>query len=138
MSFNNLRTFLLILFLLFFGTTNGYSKSYNIYENLTVTQSEDLIQKNKNNPEFVIIDLRTDGELAQGTIKNAIQLDYMKPGFLTKLRALDKSKTYLIYCQSGYRSEKTFSMMSQLKFDKVYHMNGGFKSWLFLGYPIKN
>ena len=138
MSFNNLRTFLLILFLLFFSTTIGYSKSLNTFENLTVAQSSELIQNNQMNPEFVIIDLRTDGELTQGFIENAVQLDFMRPGFFKKLKVLDKNKVYLIYCQSGYRSGKTFNMMSRLKFNTVYHMNEGFKSWASSRYPIKN
>jgi rhodanese-related sulfurtransferase len=133
-----LRTGLVVLSILLISVANGYSKPFSTFNNITTNQSLELILKNRNNPEFIIVDLRTDGELKQGIIENAIQLDFMKPGFIKKLRELDKSKTYLLYCQSGYRSEKTFNIMSRLYFKTVYNMTGGFKRWNFLGYPIEN
>lgn len=131
------KKYLLVFLLLFINATTGYSKSNSTFENLSAKQSAELIQEHQKNPEFIIIDLRTNGEIAGGKLKNSIQYDYMKPGFMEKLNSLDRTKTYLIYCQSGYRSEKTFNLMQRFNFKNVFHMNRGFISWASSGLPVK-
>jgi len=59
-----------------------------------------LIQKNKGNPDFVILDVRTPAEFADEHIENAINLDYYSETFRDDLNKLDKTKTYLIYCRT--------------------------------------
>ena len=100
-----------------------------IIENITPPEVFALIQDNQNNPDFVIIDVRTPEEFADGHIENAINLDYYSETFRDELNKLDKGKKYLIYCRSGNRSGKALNIMQELNFREVYNMSGGILEW---------
>ena len=100
-----------------------------IIENVTPQEAFTLIQDNQNNPDFVIIDVRTPEEFADGHIEDAINLDYYSETFRDELNKLDKDKKYLIYCQSGNRSGKALAIMEELNFREVYNMSGGILEW---------
>lgn len=88
-----------------------------------------LIQNNRNNPDFVIIDVRTPQEFADGHIANAVNIDYYSVTFRNDIDKLVKSKTYLVYCQSGGRSQNSAKIMEELNFSKVYNILGGIVAW---------
>jgi len=71
-----------------------------VARNIRVKDAYTLIQKNKGNPDFVILDVRTPAEFADEHIENAINLDYYSETFRDDLNKLDKTKTYLIYCRT--------------------------------------
>ena len=100
-----------------------------IIENITPQEAFTLIQNNQNNPDFVILDVRTPEEFADGHIENAINLDYYSETFRDDLNKLDKNKKYLIYCRSGNRSGKALNIMEELNFREVYNMVGGIIAW---------
>ena len=105
-------------------------------ENISPGAAYGLIQENKNNPDFVILDVRTSGEFASGHIENAINLDYYSATFRDDLDKLDKDKTYVIYCHSGGRSGNALKIMEELGFMKVYNILGGISAWKAEGLPI--
>lgn len=104
-------------------------------EDITPQEAFTLIQNNQNNPDFVIIDVRTPEEFADGHIENAINIDFRSETFRDKLNELDKDKTYLIYCRSGVRSKNALDMMEELNFREAYNMLGGIISWKAEGLP---
>ena len=106
-----------------------------IIADVTPEEAYALIQDNKDNQNFVIIDVRTPGEYASGHIEKAINLDYYSETFEDELNKLDKNKTYLIYCKSGGRSETTLAIMEELGFVEVYNILGGFGQWKPGGFP---
>ena len=79
-----------------------------IFDDVTPKEAYSLIQKNKANPNFVILDVRTPQEFASGHIEGAINLDYNVPTFKNDLNGLDKTKIYLIYCRTSRRSRGAF------------------------------
>ncbi len=107
-----------------------------IIKDVSVEEAYDLIRGNKDNENFIIIDVRTPGEFANEHIGNAINLDYYSEKLRDELTKLDKEKTYLIYCQSGNRSGNTLTIMEELAFREVYNMLGGITQWEVKGYPL--
>ena len=107
-----------------------------IVENVTAQEAFTLIQDNQNNPDFVILDVRTPEEFADGHIEKAINMDFYSETFRDELNKLDKNKAYLLHCRSGNRSGKTLNIMKELKFMKIYHMTGGMIKWEAEGLPI--
>jgi rhodanese-related sulfurtransferase len=105
------------------------------FKDVTPQEAYDLIQKNKDNPKFVILDVRTPGEFEGGHIEGAINLDYNAPTFKDGLNGLDKTKMYLVYCRTARRSRGAFDMMKALEFQEVYHMLGGIVRWTSEGLP---
>lgn len=78
----------------------------------------------------VVLDVRTDAEVAEGIIPNAIQINiYEGQGFIYKLEELDKNKNYYVYCRSGNRSGQACAIMNQLGFENAYNLVGGILEW---------
>ncbi len=98
-------------------------------EDITTQEAFDLIQENEGNADFVILDVRTAGEFAEGHIENALNIDYYSETFEDELNQLDKTKTYLAYCRSGGRSRSAVDIMEEPNFREIYHMPGGIIQW---------
>lgn len=86
---------------------------------------------------FIILDVRTDEEVAQGMIASAIQMDFYADDFEDQLAKLDKAKTYYVYCRSGGRSGKTVSNLIEAGVSKVYDLEGGMTAWQSAGLPVE-
>ena len=104
-------------------------------EDVTPQEAYTLIQENQDNPDFVIIDVRTPKEFAEGHIEDAINIDFYSETFPDELNILNKNKTYLIYCRSGGRSGGALTIMESLYFKEVHNMTGGIIQWQAEGFP---
>ena len=77
-----------------------------------------------------ILDVRTEEEVANGYIPEAINIDlYKGQGFIYQVEELDKGKTYFVYCLAGSRSAQACGIMKQLGFENVYNLVGGISQW---------
>jgi rhodanese-related sulfurtransferase len=91
---------------------------------------EEWASKLKNDTNAVVLDVRTEGEVMQGIIPNAINIDiYKGQGFIYRLEELDKTKNYYVYCRSGSRSRQACSIMNRLGFENAYNLIGGVLDW---------
>lgn len=106
-------------------------------QTISAAESNVLINQNKANPDFVVLDVRTPGEYAQGHLKQSQLMNFHGEGFEEELGKLDKSKTYLIYCRSGGRSGMALKLMERLEFESVYNMGGGFNDWSRAEFPFE-
>lgn len=78
----------------------------------------------------IILDVRTEAETEEGIIPNAIIADIYQPQeFMNQIEALDKSKTFYVYCRSGGRSAQACAIMNQLGFSDTKNLIGGFTQW---------
>jgi rhodanese-related sulfurtransferase len=98
--------------------------------------AHELIQENRGNPDFVLIDVRTPEEFMSGHIEGAVNINYHDNDFVENLDKLDKSKAYLIYCRTGRRSGDTLNVMRRLKFKEVYRILGDIVRWKAEGLPL--
>lgn len=96
-----------------------------------------MIQDNKDDADFLILDVRTQDEVLKSHIPYSFNLDYYQPDFKEKLKKLDKNKTYLVYCRSGVRSKETVKIMKNLGFTKIYNLLGGIKNWRKCELPLE-
>ena len=106
-----------------------------VVKNLNIKEGHDLIEKNKNNPDFVILDVRTPGEFNSGHIQNAVNIDYKASDFKDNISNLDKNKTYALYCRSGRRAVASSDIMAELGFQHIYQF-GGVKEWQEAGFKL--
>jgi len=104
-------------------------------EDITTQEAFTLIQGNQDNPDFVIIDVRTPGEFAGEHIGNATNIDFYSEAFRDMLTNLDKNKTYLVYCKVGGRSGSALDIMAELNFREAYNILGGINQWKTEGLP---
>lgn len=91
---------------------------------------EEWVEQLENDVNAFILDVRTEDELADGYIPNATNIDiHMGQGFLDAVEALDKSKSYYVYCRSGARSGQACAIMNSIGIENVYNLEGGFMNW---------
>jgi len=109
-----------------------------ITESITPQEAFSLVQENQDNPDFVIIDLRTPEEFAYEHIEDAINIDLDSETFRDELNQLDKNKAYLIYSVSACGNGpgwNALAIMKELDFWEVYNMTGGCIGWKLEGFP---
>ena len=109
-----------------------------VVKDVTAPEALDLVQANQGNPDFVVIDVRTPEEYADGHVEGAVNIDFYSPDFSDEIGKLDRSKTYLVYCRSGSRSAQAVSIMEELEFPNIYHMTGGMLEWTADNLPLVN
>jgi rhodanese-related sulfurtransferase len=95
-----------------------------------------LIQKNANNPQFVILDVRTPEEFDSGHIAGAINININTGGFKTEVGELDKKKTFFVYCRTGRRSAEAVKIMRGLGFTNIIQMKGDILKWQSENLPL--
>ncbi len=89
------------------------------------------------NGKVTVLDVRTVEEFGEGHIKGAKNIDIMGGSFEQGLAALDKSKPYLVHCQSGGRSTRSLATFKKLGFENIIHLDGGMKGWLAAAQPVE-
>lgn len=103
----------------------GNFKKNRGFKNIDVSEFKRKM-KGKNT---VVLDVRTYPEVRRGKIKGAKQIDIRQADFSKKIQALDKNKTYLVYCRSGMRSSMACKSMVKRGFTELYNLKGGFIAW---------
>jgi rhodanese-related sulfurtransferase len=103
---------------------------------LTPGEASNLIERHKNDSNFVILDIRTPGEYQSGHLQNSIVIDFYSKSFVDEIGRLNKQKSYLVYCRSGNRSARSMDLFRKLEFKKIYHLSSGIRGWISEGLPL--
>jgi rhodanese-related sulfurtransferase len=94
--------------------------------------------------DVVMVDLRDIRELyREGKIPGALHAPrgmlefWVDPDSPYHKPAFAEDKTYIFYCQSGWRSALATQTVQRMGMEKVCHVGGGFKAWSEAGGPIE-
>ncbi len=115
---------------------NGASTD-DVHKDISAAEAHALVSDNKDNSNFIVLDVRTPQEYAEGHIAGAKNVDYKNDNFTEQLQKLDKGKTYVVHCRSGMRSRASADLMKEQGFTHVYHLHKGFLEWEEEGYEVK-
>lgn len=88
-------------------------------------KAKKIIEKEKENPNFQILDVRTKQEFEEKHIKNSKNIDVLSKDFIQKIEKLNKNKTYLIYCRSGARSNMAIKIFKNKNFKNLIEIKNG-------------
>jgi rhodanese-related sulfurtransferase len=97
--------------------------------------AEITVQEAKKLEKAIFLDTREKEEHNVSHIKDAVWVGY-DDFDISRVKNLDKSKTIVIYCSVGYRSEKVTKQLEKAGFKKVFNMYGGLFEWYNEGYPM--
>jgi rhodanese-related sulfurtransferase len=87
--------------------------------------------------DYQLIDVRTPGELVEGSIPGATMIDISDFNqFEEGVAQLDKAKPVLVYCKAGGRSARAANYMVENGFAVVYNLEGGIIAWKEAGYEV--
>ena len=101
------------------------------YGDVSVNAAWDLIQ---NEPEMVILDVRTPTEYEDAHIEGAINIPVEE--IVDRLNELSANDVILVYCRTGNRSGTAVGIMEENGFSKIYHMHEGISTWISEGLPV--
>ena len=96
--------------------------------------SEDLQTRISEGDDFVLLDIRSTGELAQGVLPNA---EHMPMHLIPlKINDLPRDKDVILYCHSGARSYHACAFLAQQGFKNAINLRGGILGWARSGYQL--
>ncbi|HZL35408.1 MAG TPA: rhodanese-like domain-containing protein [Tepidisphaeraceae bacterium] len=100
---------------------------------ITLAQFDKLREDKAN----VVLDVRTPKEFAAGHVPGAVNIDWHSRAFKEKIGKLDKSRKYLVHCQSGTRSAAATKLMGTLGFADLNDFSGGWAAYKKADKPIE-
>lgn len=100
---------------------------------ISIAEFEKLSAKKKNK----VLDVRTPEEVAEGHLAGSVNINFLGENFAQEIEALNKNKTYLLYCRSGSRTRRAADQMQKAGFKKVYMLEGGITAWNGAGKPVE-
>jgi len=98
---------------------------------------EDVKRKQEAGERFHLVDVREDNEWNKGHAKGAIHLG---KGIIERdIENVipDRDAEIILYCGGGFRSALAADVLQQMGYTNVISMDGGWKRWRELGYPIE-
>lgn len=99
---------------------------------------EDVRRKQEAGERFYLIDVREDNEWEKSHAKGAIHLG---KGIIERdvEKAIpDHQSEIVLYCGGGYRSALAADALQKMGYENVISMDGGWKRWVELGYPVES
>ncbi len=91
------------------------------------------------NPDLIVIDVRTDEEVAEdGIIEAENWIHIPLESFIEEMDQwpADKDASIVIYCGSGHRSTIAMSILWSYGYTDVSSLKGGFSAWEAASYPV--
>lgn len=86
--------------------------------------------------EFVLYDIRSEAEVAQGILPEAEHLAmHLIP---LKMQDFPKDKDIILYCRSGARSYHACAYLQQQGISNAVNLRGGIISWAQSGYDLSS
>ncbi|MES9943562.1 MAG: sulfurtransferase [gamma proteobacterium symbiont of Ctena orbiculata] len=96
--------------------------------------AHDLQSRINEGDDFLLLDIRSAGEVAQGGLADAEHLPmHLIP---MKISELPKDKAIILYCHSGARSYHACAYLAQQGFDNAINLRGGILAWARSGFQL--
>jgi len=104
---------------------SGESEQTAVVKKVTADEALAIL---KDQPNAVLLDVRTEAEFAEGHIEGAQQLAVEELLDRTGELPADKSTPIVVYCRSGRRSALAVDQLAGLGYTTLYDL-GGINSW---------
>jgi phage shock protein E len=105
---------------------------------MTEIKADALLERaRKADDSFVIIDVRTPAEFAQGHVPGAINIPVDQVANRVGELASAKNKDVVLYCRSGKRAGQAAEVLKSNGFNKLLHMEGDMPTWEAAKLPVE-
>ncbi len=99
----------------------------NTNDSYSTIDMEEVKKITEENPEAIVLDVRTVEEYNDGHIPNSLLIPVQELEY--RLNELDKDKTYLVICRSGNRSVTASDILLKNGFKHIFNTSGGMNQW---------
>ena len=114
-----------ILSILLCACTDTKENKEAVYMNITAEEAKKIMDTES---EYVILDVRTEEEFAQGHIPGAILIPDYEIREEAESSLPDKDALILVYCRSGRRSKNAAQILAELGYSNIREF-GGIMNW---------
>ena len=114
-----------IMGILLCACTDTKENKEAVYMNITAEEAKKIMDTE---PEYVILDVRTEEEFAQGHIPGAILIPDYEIREEAESSLPDKDALILVYCRSGRRSKNAAETLAELGYTNIREF-GGILDW---------
>ena len=90
---------------------------------------EEFARMADEHPEAVVVDVRTPGEYAGGTVLGAQNMDYLGENFWDQFEQLPDDRPILVLCRTGRRSARVCTLLKNTGLTDVYNLEDGLAAW---------
>ena len=94
--------------------------------NISYTKMQEIL---KENPDTIILDVRSPQEYNEGHIIGAINIPEYEISTKVNNIIQDKNTKIIVYCASGSRSKKAIKTLKKLGFVNLYNLENGIE-WI--------
>ncbi len=112
---------------------------HNVPDGYGVITADDFNLALLENPDLIVIDVRTQGELDEkGVIEAENWIHVPLEDFVAMKDQWpeDLDAPIVVYCGSGHRSTIAMSILWAYGYSDVHSLKGGFGGWVEAGYPV--
>ena len=99
---------------------------------------DDIKQRLNKGETFHLVDVREDGEWANGHLPGAIHLGKGIVERDIEGRIPDVTQEIVLYCGGGYRSALAAEALQKMGYTNVISMDGGICGWKESGYELED
>ncbi len=108
-----------------FGLTGCIADVPATYEQITPEDAKNIMNSSS---DYVILDVRTDEEFAEGHIEGAVLIPDYEIEARAESELTDKKQLILVYCRSGRRSKLASETLVNMGYTNVKEF-GGIIDW---------
>jgi rhodanese-related sulfurtransferase len=101
------------------------------------TTPEEVHRRQQAGERFHLVDVREDHEWQAGHARGAVHLGKGLVERDIERTIPDRDAPIVLYCGGGYRSALAARALGQMGYTNVLSMDGGWRRWTELGYPIE-
>jgi len=116
------------------GPTALLAARPEIHETSSRLTLEQLTELQSRGTDIQLVDVRNQGETAQGTIVGAREIPLAT--LASSIAALDRTRPVVVYCASGSRSHVASTVLREAGFADVSDLLGGYAAWEAAELPV--
>lgn len=100
-----------------------YKRQSRKVEEINYDDAKEIL---KNNPEAILIDVRSKDEYKEGCLPGAINIPvYDLEKCIKNDDVINIDQIIIVYCQSGFRSKKAMKILKANGYENCYEIEGG-------------
>ena len=104
---------------------------------LQTINAEDFFSAMEENPDHLLLDVRTQGEYDSSHLSNSTLISVQELASIIDEISDWKEKPVFVYCRSGNRSLSASKILKEAGFLTIYNLNGGITSWIQNGFEVE-